>query len=109
MTKLSNVLDKMELDVLKARWKAGHKDALPAVLCYCLVLDRRLPKWARLAWLKVFKAAGKLKSETWDELLGALVEKGTHLKDHKLHTKLRHRIVCRIEESDDKVGKALFE
>jgi hypothetical protein len=108
MTNLSDAVEKITLDNLKARWEAGHKDALPAVLGFCLYPNRKLPEWARLAWLEIFETISKSEGKTWDALLGP-ISKGTHRKAHELHTKLRYRIVCRILDSKDKVGPALFK
>jgi hypothetical protein len=90
---------------LKPLLESGLKEALPIALMFCLAVNRKPPKWVRLAWLKACKVARE--SNNWDEVLGSPAGKGAHRKNRKLHDDLSYRIVSRALKSA-KVVPSLF-
>lgn len=99
------------LDILKERFEAGDKSALLYAIYHCLLLERPLPEWLRLAFLHTYEAHARFEIRSWDQVFGQPVPKGTHLETEKRKAELRPLIIERVGalKAEKPIDKQLFE
>lgn len=68
------------LDSYEARHAAGEKYAMMIALRVCANHDLPMPRWLSSAYIAAFDAINNYRAASWEEVFGAALPKGKHLK-----------------------------
>ena len=99
------------LEVARQKLGEGDKAALLAAMHQCLLLNKPLPEWLRLAFVEAYQAATGFNIRSWDEVFAPPVEKGAHLEAKKEQAELRYPVAFHValRPRGQAIDKALFD
>jgi hypothetical protein len=99
------------LETARQRFAEGDKTALLAAMHQCLLLNKPVPEWLRLAFVEAYQEATGFNIRSWDEVFGKPVESGAHLKARREYAGLRYAVAMGVamRAPSQKIEKGLFE
>jgi hypothetical protein len=99
------------LDLARQKFEAGNKTIILMAMHQCLLMDKRVPEWLRLAFIEAYQSATAFNIRSWDEAFGPPQEKGTHLNTRKKYAELRYDIAMGValRPPGKIIDKELFE
>lgn len=100
------------LKIAKQKFEEGNKAVVLMAMHQCLLMNKPIPEWLRLAFIKAYQSAYPFEFRSWDQAFGPPHKEGRHLDRKKLHAELRMHIILRAQQlmaAGAGTGEGLFQ